>query len=128
MKNKKLDPKKLKNKLFKLWCKIIHSRGACELCGNSNGKLDAHHIEGRTGSLLYNLDNGILLCFRCHRLGVHSEASSVQAATRQRIIDQRGQEAMENLKLQRHIPAKHSTDDLISLLVKYTDAARMLGM
>lgn len=109
----------LKNKLFKLWAQIIHLGGQCELCGRSHGKLDAHHLEGRTGSLKYDLENGMLLCFTCHRRGVHNEASSVQAEFRQKIIFLRGEEAMDRLKRKRYKIVKHTIGELEALLEAY---------
>ncbi len=82
--------KKLEDKIYKKVCEIVHARGKCELCGKSDGKLDLHHIQGRTGQLKYCLANCILLCFNCHRRGVHNEASHIQAKFRQAIIDKRG--------------------------------------
>ena len=82
--------KTLENKIYKLVCQIVHDRNHCELCGKTNCKLDAHHIQGRVGQLKYCLDNLILLCFNCHRRGVHNEASKTQSDFRQRIIDKRG--------------------------------------
>ena len=99
---KKDKNKTLKRKLDKLWGLIIRSKGACELC-QRQGKTDAHHLEGRSPmALRWDLRNGINLCFRCHRLGVHSPASSVQAEFRQKIIELRGIEVMEELKRMRY--------------------------
>ena len=82
--------KKLEDKIYKKVCEIVHARGKCELCGRSEGKLDLHHIQGRTGQLKYHLPNCILLCFNCHRRGVHDETSYIQAKFRKAIIDKRG--------------------------------------
>jgi hypothetical protein len=86
------------NKGDKLWSQLIKQRaeGRCELC-HGEGR-DAHHIQGRSPQVLrWNLDNGIFLCFRCHRLGVHSPASETQAKFRDKIIFLRGEETMNNL-------------------------------
>jgi len=88
---KKSKRKLLENKIYKEVKRIVHARGKCELCGSSGGKLDLHHLQGRTGQLLYCLDNCILLCFRCHRLGVHNPASAIQNDFRNRIIKLRGE-------------------------------------
>lgn len=110
---------KLEKQLYRLCCQIIHARGKCELCGKSDGKLDFHHIEGRKGVLLYRIDNGILLCFHCHRLGVHSEASSVQAEFREKIIELRGLGTMQELKRLRYDTTKIPTIELAELLEVY---------
>lgn len=88
---KKSKRAKLRAKLWKAVKEIVHTRGECELCGRSQGKLDCHHINGRSGQLLYCLDGCILLCFTCHRNGVHSPASTTQAEFRKKIIDKRGE-------------------------------------
>ena len=87
---KKSKRKRLENKIYKLVCKKVHERGECELCGNSGCKLDAHHLQGRTGQLKYHLPNLILLCFRCHRLGVHAQDSYTQNKFREKIKAIRG--------------------------------------
>jgi len=87
---KKSKRKLLESKIYKKVCKIVHDRGKCELCGRSTGKLDCHHIQGRTGQLKYHLPNLILLCFMHHRLGVHSPSSLVQNQAREAIIALRG--------------------------------------
>ena len=57
--------KSIKKKLDVLWSKIIHDRGACEVCG-APGK-NAHHIIGRINyALRWDLRNGCLLCIGCH--------------------------------------------------------------
>ncbi len=116
---KKSPKKKLEDKLYKLCCQIIHARGKCELCGKTNCKLDFHHIEGRKGQLLYLIENGILLCFQCHRLGVHAEASSVQAEFREKITALRGQETMDKLKRLRYDTRQPTLIDLETLMVFY---------
>ena len=42
----------------------------CELCGNR--AVDIHHIFGRTGDLLCDINNLIALCRECHNLA-HAE-------------------------------------------------------
>lgn len=87
---KKSKRKQLENKIYKLVCQKVHARGKCELCGKADGKLDLHHIQGRAGQLKYCEDNLILLCFKCHRLGVHNPASYIQNEYREKIIKLRG--------------------------------------
>jgi hypothetical protein len=54
-------------KLDKAWSLLIRSRGYCERCGRSDGKLDACHIIGRQNfRLRWEPRNGMCLCFRCH--------------------------------------------------------------
>ena len=110
---------KLKAKLLKQWKAIIHSKEACELCDRDWGQLHAHHIEGRKGALLYDLENGILLCVQCHRRGVHHEASSIQAEFRLKIMARRGKEKMEELKQKRCLTTKHGIAHLEELIEYY---------
>ena len=54
----------------KLWSEIIKIRAGyrCEVCF-ATGRLNAHHwAEGRANKRTrWNLNNGVCLCFRCHR-------------------------------------------------------------
>ena len=111
----KTNRKKLEIKIYNLVKKIVHARGKCELCGRSEGKLDLHHLQGRTGQLKYYLPNCILLCFRCHRMGVHNPASAIQAAFREHIVRERGDiDDLVKLKDQ-----KLSISELEELVKKY---------
>jgi len=120
---KKSNSQILKSKLYDLWCEIIHSEKQCELCGKADGKLDAHHIEGRKGVLLWTILNGILLCFRCHRLGVHSEVSSVQAEYREKIAQKRGQDVLDKLKALRYDTSQPTVSELEGL-VRFFEALK----
>ena len=112
--------KRIKNRLDKLWSLIIRILGKCEICDNSGCKLDAHHIEGKGTLLLrYNLDNGIALCFNCHRNGVHSPASSVQASFRKKIMEIRGQDKMEELARLRYVTIKLTDTQLLEIEKKF---------
>lgn len=123
---KKTKRKTVANKLDKIWSLIVRAEGECELC-QRQGKLDAHHIEGRSPQVLrWNLANGIALCFRCHRLGVHSPASSVQSEFRAKIIDLRGGVVLEELKNMRYNAEKISTPDLRELLEVYKEKLKSL--
>lgn len=113
------ERKRLTHKLDKIWRAIIKDRvgGICEVCG-SKGR-DAHHIEGRgrgANSLRWNLDNGVFLCFRCHRLGVHSQSSSEQAEYRDMLFKIKGRDTMDRLKRLRKGDTKISTPEMRILL------------
>jgi len=98
---KKKNRKTLSNKLDSLWSQYIRRHGVCDLCGRG-GSLDAHHVEHRIPlTLRWSLDNGVALCFRCHRLGVHSPASSIQAEFREKLTKLKGEKTMEELKQMR---------------------------
>ena len=115
MKKSKSNRQKLVNKIYTLVCKIVHARGACELCRKTSGKLDLHHIQGRVGILKYWLPNCILLCFNCHSRGVHNEAPAIQHKYRQQIISKRGN--IDDLILLKS--QKHSIIDLEQLYNAY---------
>jgi len=65
-----------KHNLLALWGQIIRARDKkCQWCGKADGKLDGHHIisKGRCSySGMFDLDNGVCLCFRCHRVLMES--------------------------------------------------------
>lgn len=53
------------------WAKAVKARdGVCQVCGNKH-ELEAHHIVPKLQepSLARNVDNGITLCAKCHRIG-----------------------------------------------------------
>ena len=61
---------KKEKRLDIIWAKAIKSRAnnRCELCAGKNN-LSAHHIINKSQSkgLRWKMDNGICLCFACHR-------------------------------------------------------------
>lgn len=69
--------------LYKLskWSRLVRIRdeGVCQMCSNKVNiwKLHAHHIYPkhyvRYKSKVYQLNNGVSLCRRCHLSVVHSE-------------------------------------------------------
>jgi len=71
---KKLKERKKQKKYWvtkndKLWGEIIRSKGKCEICGRQEGKLDPHHlfVSRACKHTRWNLNNGICICFICHR-------------------------------------------------------------
>jgi len=62
------------------WSRLIRLRdkGICFMCGETLNifKMEAHHIypkgDPKYTEKAYNLDNGIKLCWNCHRKVVHS--------------------------------------------------------
>lgn len=65
---KKSDPR-----LLKIWSIDIRKVGKCDIC-DSKQKLTAHHIYDKHNhpSLMYNRDNGVCLCDKCHK-GFHAK-------------------------------------------------------
>ena len=76
--NKKMIIKQLERECMALWAQFVHARakGKCELCGKA-GHLEAHHIFTKGGHLAtrYAPDNGIALCFFCHRVKIHRQGA-----------------------------------------------------
>lgn len=65
--------KSLRNKKeYKLWRKAILERDnfKCQKCNTNIGQLCSHHINNFSEfpELRYAIDNGIILCYKCHEL------------------------------------------------------------
>ena len=65
-------PKKprLRKRADDLWAFAVKQDWNCQcaMCGRRDGVLDAHHIIPRRWERFrYNLANGLLLCFQCHK-------------------------------------------------------------
>jgi hypothetical protein len=57
-----------------LWSLIVRNRDnyTCRMCGTKTKSGEAHHIIGRDNKALrWDIDNGITLCFYCHRYKIH---------------------------------------------------------
>lgn len=57
------------NSKLQVWAKSIKERdGKCTSCGSLDD-LHAHHIKPKSShpELIYDLSNGIALCYRCHK-------------------------------------------------------------
>ena len=63
----------LNKQLDTLWSEAVHLRDkVCRVCGNTKGQ--AHHIFTRKHfNTRWNLENGILLCFNCHKNTAHEK-------------------------------------------------------
>ena len=71
-KKKPTERKIYENKCETLWRDIIHMKfNKCMICGRTkaDGRLNAHHIvtKGSNKRLKFEIDNGILLCYNCHK-------------------------------------------------------------
>ena len=75
-KKKPTANEQLADKCIKMWSKIIHEKfnETCQMCGKKDGTMNAHHIltKGAFPSFKYDLDNGILLCYHCHKISGNS--------------------------------------------------------
>jgi len=59
-----------------LWSKIIRSRAkGCVRCGKSDGVINAHHLLSKENypQFQFDLNNGVALCFMCHKRFAHRE-------------------------------------------------------
>ena len=58
----------------KKWSQKVRERDkVCQVCFNSNKKLNAHHIIPKNfQEYRHSLDNGITLCVHCHNFGKFS--------------------------------------------------------
>lgn len=58
-------------KVYKEWRRYVFKRDKykCQLCGRSGGKLEAHHIIPKRldPSMVLDANNGVTLCYDCHR-------------------------------------------------------------
>jgi hypothetical protein len=75
------------------WRKIIKLRAnnKCQLSDCKRSATDSHHIAGRSGSVVYDLSNGIALCRRCHD---HPHMAEMNA----KIIEAIGQAEFDRLE------------------------------
>ena len=58
----------LRKLLDGMWGELVRANGRCEMCGESKGQMQAHHLISR--SILayrWNLLNGACLCAGCHK-------------------------------------------------------------
>ena len=78
--------KRLRNQALKLWKQAVFYKYGigfdgiiCELCGG-NWKLIAHHYfyQSTYGFLKFDIDNGIVLCGKCHFKLHHQDPKSVE--------------------------------------------------
>lgn len=69
---------KMKEKAAKVWGAMVFCRDRhCKLCGRDDVTMAPHHwIVNAARSLRgrYDRDNGVILCFTCHRRKVHPRA------------------------------------------------------
>lgn len=116
-KNKATIKKKLTRQLDSQWSAIIHSiyGDKCAICGRY-GNCSAHHFFGRKAypSLKWDIDNGILLCFVCHIIGVHRKGNTEPA--REALINRIGQDRFDILKVKGNQVMHYKDYDLTALL------------
>jgi 5-methylcytosine-specific restriction endonuclease McrA len=57
---------------YRLWRNGVYEKDeyTCQVCGQVNGNLNAHHIKeyAKYPELRYEISNGVTLCKKCHIL------------------------------------------------------------
>jgi len=99
-KRKKNTPRKiLENKLDTLSAKLCRMKGACEICGKSDGVLNAHHFKtrGLKGVRWYQ-PNLICLCVHHHTFNFKFSAHKTPEAFKTRMLELRGQEWLDDIE------------------------------
>lgn len=77
---KKKSKKTIEKEKHKKWREKVLERDnhKCQICKKKDGKLDVHHIIPKQfKEVRYDVQNGIVLCFRHHKMGrfsVHQNA------------------------------------------------------
>ena len=64
--------KKMLRFLDKQWTEQVKKRdeNICQVCGSKSKMLNAHHIIPKSyNETRHDLNNGITLCFKCHKVG-----------------------------------------------------------
>jgi len=111
----KLTKSKIRKLLDKAWSAQIRSCGKCVKCGKTS-YLNAHHIYGRRMlSVRWDLDNGICLCSGCHTLcgdSAHQDPMTFYEF----IVDLKGEEWLDELRLKAHSTKKWTLEELEDLL------------
>lgn len=97
---KKNTPRKiLENKLDTLSAKLCRMKGACEICGKSDGVLNAHHFKSRVyKGVRWYQPNLICLCVHHHTFNHKFSAHRTPEAFKTRMIELRGQEWFDNIE------------------------------
>lgn len=115
-----MNKKQIKKLLDKAWSLKIRSTGKCAKCGKTS-YLNAHHIYGRRMlSVRWDLDNGICLCSGCHTLCADS-AHQDPMDFYDFIVDLKGEEWLNDLRLKAHAVKKWSLEELEELLGELND-------
>lgn len=91
----------------------IGQNGVCMMCGKAGTQ--AHHFFGKKahGSVRWEQDNMMWLCFYCHIIRIHRGGEAEEA--RDKLIEKIGKERFDKLKGKAHQVVKYSIQDLMSL-------------
>src|SRR5512135_3464896 len=100
-KTKKTPAKTLRNTADRLWKEAIRLKAGnkCEVCGKSDGRLQAHHIFTREiYHLRHFMSNGVLLCFTHHTGSPQESAHQNPDNFRDWLIKQNGETWYQHLR------------------------------
>ncbi len=96
----KNERKALSNKLDTLVSKICRKLGHCEVCGKSDGILNAHHFKSRRlHGLRWYLPNLICLCVHHHVFDHEFSAHKTPEAFKERMTEIKGSEWRKDIEL-----------------------------
>lgn len=133
---KKPSKKTLVKHCDNAWAAYIKARAGhcCEICGRSDGQMNAHHIEGRTPRILrWELNNGICLCTGCHTFGevsAHSVSFSGQEKFHFLLVSRVGMGVLNALKDMKNSPQviKFTEQDIIKLTKEIKEQTELIQL
>jgi len=128
-KRKKNTPRKiLENKLDTLSAKICRMKGACEVCGKSDGVLNAHHFKSRVyKGVRWYLPNLICLCTHCHVFNHKFSAHRTPEAFKERMLELKGQEWFDDIEKRANDHTSWKSGELENLLTTYQEKVKELN-
>ena len=112
-KNKVVLLRRAKKLADSLWSTYIRRRdGKCLLC-SSKDKLQAHHClirKALSNHTRWNINNGVTLCYRCHLIEIHGNATKSVLENYLKIINE-----MYSAEQQCEVISKSKSTELIDL-------------
>lgn len=100
-------------KLDKAWATYVKNRAGnkCEYCGKTK-YLNAHHIFGRRNrSVRWEISNSCCLCPACHTFSSVFSAHQTPTEFTRWIIDKRGEEWYDELRIMANTPKKWTKNE-----------------
>lgn len=125
-KRKKNTPRKiLENKLDTLSAKICRMKGACEVCGKSDGVLNAHHFKSRVyKGVRWYLPNLICLCVHHHTFNHKFSAHRTPEAFKTKMKELKGQEWFDDIEKRAIEHTSWKLGELEDLLTTYQEKVK----
>lgn len=108
---------KLEKSMDRLWSIRVREKAGyrCEYCGATppTVRLNAHHIfTRRAKSVRWDVDNGICLCAKHHVYSSEFSAHLTPCLFHEFVVNLRGEEWYDKLKLKHRTIKKYTMDDL----------------